>query len=179
MYRWLSSCCMIALLSGCATLGQDECLTADWYQIGLRDGYDGQPRARLAQHREACVEYGILPNDRAYYSGRDQGLQQYCTPQRGFEVGSAGRSYQQVCTPLTEPDFMRGYLLGQDLNRDRQRLQRLESETRDLEQRLRATEDADERQSLRRRIRFLDEDMTLLRRQLQQREQHALDLGYR
>lgn len=179
MYRWLVGCCMIGLLGGCATLSQDECLTADWYQIGQRDGYDGQPRARLAQHHDACMEYGVRPDEQAYYSGREQGLQQYCTARRGFEVGSAGRTYQQVCTPLNEPDFMRGYLLGQDLHRDRGRLRQLEADTRELEQRLRATEDADERESLRRRIRFLDEDAASLRRQLQQREQQALQQGYR
>lgn len=179
MYRWLVGCCLIGLLGGCATLSQNECLTADWYQIGLRDGYDGQPRARLAQHRDACTRFGVRPDEPAYFSGREQGLHQYCTDRRGFEVGSAGRTYRQVCTPLTEPDFLRGYRLGQDLHRDRERARQIEQDTRELERRLSDTEDAEERESLRRRIRFLDEDTVLLRRQLLQREEQALQQGYR
>ena len=31
--------------SGCASLSKDECLSANWEDIGIRDGANGQPAA--------------------------------------------------------------------------------------------------------------------------------------
>jgi hypothetical protein len=39
------SVAMIAFFLGCATLSRNECLEADWFEIGRKDGMIGKPRA--------------------------------------------------------------------------------------------------------------------------------------
>ena len=46
----------------CATLNKDECLTADWYQIGYEDGAKGYPLSRIGKHRKACAKHGVTPD---------------------------------------------------------------------------------------------------------------------
>lgn len=171
---------MVLLAAGCATPTEQACRSADWYRLGRLDGFEGYPPGRLDARRETCAEYGIVPDAAAWFAGHEQGLGRYCTPQRGFEVGREGGNYRRVCPPLDEPDFIRGFLLGRDVYRDRQSLDRLEAEIRETEDRLAATAgDEPEREALRGTIRRLEEDRDELRRQLRNRQDRARELGYR
>ena len=102
-----------ALLSGCATLSQEECRQGDWRGIGYADGAAGYQASRIAEHAEACREFGIAPDQRAYTMGRTEGLRVYCTPQNGFAVGRTGGSYGNVCPPGAADAFLSGYEDGQ------------------------------------------------------------------
>ena len=55
---------------GRATLSEDECRSADWNQIGRRDGLRGSPAARLEEHIGACSKLGIRPDAAQYTAGR-------------------------------------------------------------------------------------------------------------
>ncbi len=105
----------LVALSGCATLNEDECLTADWRTIGFQDGVAGHTPDRLGQHRKACAKYGVTPNLDTYLEGRSQGLVTYCTPQNGFNAGAAGRSYKGVCPAELENEFLPAYNDGHGL----------------------------------------------------------------
>lgn len=119
---------VLLVLSACASLSEEECLAADWYTIGVEDGAKGQPMQRIGAHRKACAEVGVQPDMDRYSQGRDFGLQSFCTRERGYREGEAGRSYNGVCPPHLEGTFMQGYLAGQEKYRIKQDIRRLETE---------------------------------------------------
>lgn len=102
-------------LISCATLSKKECLEADWYEIGRRDGILGKPRSIFQEHLDACVEYRVTPDREVYYRGRNDGLKIYCTKDNGFEQGRRRRKYNYICPPELEPDFLAGYARGNEI----------------------------------------------------------------
>ena len=103
------------VLSGCATMSSDECLTSDWHGIGFDDGTRGYTADRLGQHRKACAKHGVTPDLQAYQAGRKDGLREYCQPQRGFNLGAGGGQYNGVCSIDLEGDFLDAYRSGAQL----------------------------------------------------------------
>ena len=95
----------ILLISGCATMGKDECLTSNWRSIGYEDGARGYPPERIGNHRKACAKHSVSPDLQAYQAGRAEGLQAFCQPHKGFQLGSRGGNYAGVCPAELEPDF--------------------------------------------------------------------------
>src|SRR5699024_9618337 len=81
----------IMLLSGCATMSPEQCLTADWSQRGYKDGRAGFTSNRVAKHHKACSKVGVIPNLAAYRKGYERGLAQYCTPANAVEQGRNGK----------------------------------------------------------------------------------------
>lgn len=105
----------LGLLSGCATLSQEECHTADWQTIGFEDGSRGYHSQRLGAHREACAEYGVAPNMQQYLAGHARGLRAYCTHGNGFALGEKGGNYNDVCPRDISGPFLAGFQQGRDL----------------------------------------------------------------
>lgn len=103
-------------LGSCATMSEDQCLAGDWGGQGYRDGAEGLPMSRLADHAEACAKYQVTPNEAAYASARADGLTQYCTRERGFREGREGDSYYGVCPASAEAEFLPAYQDGQQVH---------------------------------------------------------------
>lgn len=107
------------LLHGCATMSEDECLAADWWIIGHKDGFEMRPRSYLAEHQEACAEYGVTPDRNAYAegyrSGRQDFLRRYCTRSNGYTVGREGGSYIGLCPDSMEEPFLAGFRRGKEV----------------------------------------------------------------
>jgi hypothetical protein len=120
----------ILVLSGCATLNEEECLTADWYQIGYEDGARGYPDTRIASHREACAKHGIAPQFRDYQDGHDEGVLSFCTQRNGFVQGQKGYQYSGICPPSVERDFLDAYQAGREIYTVRSAISGLEGEQR-------------------------------------------------
>ena len=159
---------LVALaLSGCATLNENECRTADWGRLGQQDGTNGHTESRLADHAEACNKIGILPNATAWRTGWDQGVQSYCTPAVGWREGLAGRGYNGVCRARgTEAGFLQAYQLGSDTHRLQNRIEQNNQELRRLEGQLRNAPSDETRRRLRDRMHELDHEQHHLRHQL-------------
>jgi len=104
-----------ALLQGCASMGRDECQVADWRTVGFEDGARGASPDAIGRYRSACAEHGIAPDLDAYMQGRSEGLQSYCAPGNGFNVGSQGAAYAGVCPPDMEGAFLDAYSSGHRL----------------------------------------------------------------
>jgi hypothetical protein len=103
------SCC---LLSSCASMSKDECLYADWRAIGYEDGANGYPATAVSARRQACAKAGVTPDMGEYLAGRDQGLNEYCTPANGFATGERGVSYSGACGRHDEASFLEHYRAG-------------------------------------------------------------------
>jgi hypothetical protein len=100
-------------LGSCATMSAEQCMAGDWSGQGYVDGQSGLTMSRLDEHAEACAKHGVSPDAAAYAAGRSQGLVQYCTPHKGFEVGRTGSGYAGVCPSDLEADFMYAHRDGQ------------------------------------------------------------------
>ena len=74
-------------LIGCSTLSKNECLQANWYELGWKDGNLGKPRSLFQEHADACVKHNVRAEKTEYFRGRDDGLKNFCT-------------YTIMCVPL-------------------------------------------------------------------------------
>lgn len=82
---------VLLLLSGCAS--------TDWYAAGMKDGTAGAD---------------ATSRDELYLAGRREGLMLYCTEQRGFDAGRAGRPYGEACPDEIAADYRDGYRRGRE-----------------------------------------------------------------
>lgn len=102
-------------LGGCASMNADECASSDWSAIGYEDGARGYTTEQFSGRRKACAKHGITADFQAYQSGRDQGLESFCQPGRGFSYGANGGRYNGVCAADLEPQFLEAYRAGHKL----------------------------------------------------------------
>lgn len=159
--RTLLPLLLCAQLAGCALMDVEECQSADWHALGVRDGAEGRPDAYLQQRVDACAEAGVAADTRRYAQGRDEGLQQYCRLENAFLAGSHGGTYAGVCPPAVDAEFRRRFAAGRavhDAKKEVKRLQdRIEGKERDMrnshkdeERRLRDQDRDEERRRIRR-----------------------------
>jgi len=171
--------CLFALaITGCSSMSEKQCRSVDWGQRGERDAYDGQARERIASYQDACGEHGIEADVTAYNAGYAKGLQLFCTPQRGYAVGKAGRTYRGTCPPHNEPAFLAGYDVGKALQGEQRRVSDLERQIRAAEDALKEAASADDRDRLRRKIRDLDDELNLAQRRVRRLHDEAVAAGY-
>ena len=152
--------------SGCASLGKDECLNADWFGIGYEDGAMGHKASHIADHRRACAKYGVTPDFGAYDKGRRQGLTEYCTPRNGYLSGANGSSYSGVCPKELESAYLQAfdqgkavYAYAQSIRRQDQALKKMYAELDSMDKDIRDKEAVmiSDQVSPRRRKALLDE----------------------
>ncbi len=176
----------VVLLSGCATMSEDQCRVGDWGGQGWRDGAAGHSVSRLDDHAKACAKYGAAPNMSAYLASREDGLRTYCTWENGFRQGRQGNSYGGVCSPAEERDFLPAYedgrriyvveqavssaesALNSAVSRIENREDKLEAKERELRQEGLTDE---QRQSIRERIREVRGEIRDARRDARQAEE--------
>jgi hypothetical protein len=106
---------VLALSGGCATMGEDECTTADWRAVGYEDGAAGRAPDRIGEYRQACARYGVSPDLDAWLAGREAGLATYCQPENGFRVGARGAGYPGDCPAELAPGFVAAWEQGREL----------------------------------------------------------------
>ncbi|NYT86430.1 DUF2799 domain-containing protein [Pollutimonas harenae] len=154
------------VVSGCATMSEGECLTADWVDQGYKDGRRGYSAARVVDHREACSSVGVVPDIVQYRKGYDQGLMQYCRPANAVAEGRAGHSYGNVCPARLEDPFLMYYRQGRAAYDAEQRVDRLNSQSRRLQRELDEEKDAEARRRLRSELQRLDRRLRRARDEL-------------
>ncbi|MGH8519542.1 MAG: DUF2799 domain-containing protein, partial [Panacagrimonas sp.] len=123
-------------LGSCATLNENECRSADWYQLGSRDGANGGARSRIEEHREACAEFGLPADDAAWFQGYEAGLLDYCTADNGYRVGRRGGGYGRVCPAPEEREFVEAYELGHETYAVEREIAELDRRAESLQERL-------------------------------------------
>ena len=147
------------LVSSCASMSEQECLTANWLDQGFRDGRNGEPLMRIEDHRQACAKVGIRPDQKRYFQGRDQGILHYCTPDNGFQEGRLGRQYRNACPAHLEYRFLQAYEQGKQLYDVEQDIEKLNKEANQLEQSLSKEDDKDKRRYVRQELRDVDRQL--------------------
>ena len=99
--------CFTLLLSGCASMSVEQCKTANWYQIGEKEGASGSG-SLLDRHYKACQKVQVIPNQTQYEQGFKKGLSYYCTPRTVFDYALQGRGNYEYC-PLQQRASLRPY----------------------------------------------------------------------
>lgn len=178
LLQHIAGVAVLLLLNACASLTESECRAGDWRAIGYRDGQNGRSFGRIEDHRNACAEFGVVPNVTLYREGHARGLLFYCTPTNGLAVGRRGDTYLGVCPPDLEPSFLRYYASGHDIYEARQRLDRLDDEQRSLEERIRKADKRDDPRYLEDERHRLHRERDLAWEELQRREDWANRMRY-
>ena len=99
-------------LGGCASMSKKDCLAGNWYERGYEDADRGETFDRLDAHAKACAKVGVAPDEAVYGTGYEAGLAEYCTPERGYELGSRDSEYRDICPFDTEAAFLGRYVDG-------------------------------------------------------------------
>jgi hypothetical protein len=124
-------------LGGCASLSKSECLNANWEDIGVRDGANGQPEEYLIQHSTACAKVQVVPDRGAWLHGREQGLERYCQPLRMYNIGEYGGSFEGgICRNFDQERLVDAYEKGREVNRRSGILSDIDAELRDIRTKL-------------------------------------------
>jgi hypothetical protein len=69
--------CLVLLLAGCAGLSEADCRSANWYDVGKRDGETYGSRAMIDQYTQRCAAFGVKPDEARYMLGWDDGNMEY------------------------------------------------------------------------------------------------------
>lgn len=159
----------VVMLGGCATqMSQTECMSADWYAIGLEDGTRGQTMGRLTHHRRQCGEFGVTPDVQAYQQGRFEGLDYFCTLANGLSVGKRGQAYNNVCPSEMQYYFLTGYRLGREIHRVNTDIRKNRSKVTSIESEMASDEVTPERLAeLRYELRTLEQNFGRMQSRLE------------
>jgi len=98
-----------------ASVSESQCTAGDWETIGYRDGALGYRSSRLLAHQDACIPHGVTPDREAYQTGWRQGIEEFCDPANGFEVGQSGEGHGNVCPAPQRDAFLAAYDRGRML----------------------------------------------------------------
>ena len=178
LIRLFSMALALGALSGCASLSKSECLNANWEDIGVRDGANGQPEEYLIQHSTACAKVNVAPDRGAWLHGRDKGLERYCLPHRMYNIGEYGGAFDAgICRNFDQERLVDAYQKGRDVNRRASALSEIDAELRDIRTKLENKElEKKERERLAYRLGQLEYERIDAERSLEHARRRARDL---
>ena len=128
---------LLAGVSGCASLSKSECINANWEDIGIRDGANGQPEEYLIRHSTACAKVNVVPDRGAWLHGREQGLERFCMPHRMYQIGESGSGFDVgICRNFDQDRLQDAYEKGREVHRTADELGAIDTEIRDINIRL-------------------------------------------
>ncbi|HUQ08781.1 MAG TPA: DUF2799 domain-containing protein [Steroidobacteraceae bacterium] len=165
-------------LGGCASLSKSECLNANWEDIGVRDGANGEPEEYLIRHSTACAKVHVAPDRGAWLHGREQGLERYCQPHRMYSIGEYGGGFDAgICRNFDQERLVDAYEKGREVNRRSGILSDIDAELRDIRTKLENKElEKKERERLAYRLGQLEYQRIDAERDLDQARRRARDL---
>jgi hypothetical protein len=131
--RLFAAIALLGALGGCASISKSECLSANWEDVGVRDGANGQPEEYLIQHSKACAKVQVTPDREAWQRGRERGLERFCVPQRAYQAGEWGGGFDVgLCVNYDQERLAEAYGKGREVHRLSAVVSTLDSEIRDV-----------------------------------------------
>lgn len=108
-------------LGACAVMSKQECLSADWRQVGFDVALNGNTDISDAYNRrqQACAKHGATANWRQFQLGHSDGTVEYCQLENAMALGANGNSRvvdQQVCAERDYPGFRQAFNVGYQLH---------------------------------------------------------------
>lgn len=68
---------LLLVLSSCAGLNEDKCVSTDWTKIGLEDGLEGEKPEKFTEYQKKCEELGVNISESHYQAGYKKGIKQF------------------------------------------------------------------------------------------------------
>jgi hypothetical protein len=176
LMKWSPQLTALALaatlfLSGCASMSKSECMSANWEDVGIRDGAAGRPEEYLIEHSKACAEVQVTPDRNAWLKGREHGLERFCVPYRAYQVGESGGGFDTgMCAGFDQERLQNAFERGRDVNRMQSELSSLDSQIQDIRARL---EKKDLEQKERERLAYDLGQLEYQRRDAEEHLEHA------
>ncbi len=162
LFSWIVALFACVLMSGCETMSPKECQAANWSDVGMRDGVNGERLTMLDERVKDCAKAGTPVDTRAYLGGRERGLQSYCRLDNAATLGLNGSAYHGVCPGAIDAEFRRRHQTGYAVQALRTQVNDMDSRTRRLERRLR---DADQDEDKQLKKAEKDEDRKRIRKE--------------
>ena len=148
----------LVLLQGCATMDESDCLSADWNQIGFRDGSRGLETSMMDSRASDCQKHNIGIDRNRYLSGHTEGLNDFCVASNGYRKGIEKVEYNYVCPANSEGPFLQEYIRGLNVSLDQviYDLREIQFDIREAELDLRDAETEDEHKRTNKRLNYLE-----------------------
>lgn len=78
-------------------MNKDQCLTANWEDVGYQNGYKGQSYTTIERYQKSCAKHGVTVDAAAYRHGHEHGIAQYCERYDHYQAGRNGNLMQAQC----------------------------------------------------------------------------------
>ncbi len=96
------------MISSCSTLSKKECMSVDWFELGIKDANSGEKEPLTSEHEKSCSKHNLKIKVSQYLKGYKVGLKTYCTKETGRSRGESGDSKHIFCEELN-PSFKTAY----------------------------------------------------------------------
>lgn len=136
MKKFITLLLSASLLAGCASMSEEECATASWYDIGYESAIFGRLKSANERDFKACEKHEIPANIGLYDQGYSTGLNEFCTASNGASWGQQGKPYYNQCPAAREPAFLREYKPAFALSQAEQQLQSARNKLSNAENRI-------------------------------------------
>ena len=131
--KLLAALALLGSLSGCASISKSECLSADWEDVGIRDGANGRPEEYLIQHAKACSKVDVVPDRGAWQHGRERGLERFCVVSRAYQAGEWGNGFDVgQCVEYDQERLSNAWQKGHEVHRTAGVIDSIDTEIRDV-----------------------------------------------
>ena len=125
------------LLSGCATMSEEQCRGANWAALGQSDAHDGDMPDFGAKRVQSCAEKGVRGNLAEWQRGWEIGRREVCTPGNAVSWAQRGSDYTPgFCPPDMEGVFMSVYRPARERYQYEKRIRDLQTQIDDRSRRL-------------------------------------------
>lgn len=121
------------VLSGCTSLSQEDCVRANWEELGYSHGEQGYTFEQGRHIVSACTQFGITAQLDDYQVGYKQGLAAFCQPENGFTLGLRGDAYNGVCN---DTQFRKAWQEGNERYQLEARKTEIDNRLRNIDWRL-------------------------------------------
>jgi len=131
----------LSQLGACAVMSKQECLNADWRNVGYGVGSNGNSSISDAFNlrERTCAKHGAAANWKQFRQGHSDGIVQFCQLSNALELGVNGTSRaidERVCPERDYPGFRNAFRVGYKLHELRNRVYRSNSVISDLNSRI-------------------------------------------
>lgn len=172
---------LTACTSGGPKVSAEQCIAADWYQVGLAAGQKGANITEFNTVLHACAEHGIDVDKAQWEAGRLEGLKTFCQTPSLLEATLQGAGDPMSCQPFSDAQ-QSAFETGRDTRAAAMRYQQLKAQydqlvqTRDqinqegsqLTQRYQQTTDEAVKQQIAARINQLKQQLAQVNAQLKE-----------
>ena len=122
----------LLLSAGCSThMSQEQCESANWHAIGVSDAWHNELASHAQDYVDACEDYGVSPNLKAWRSGYLSALHNQCPASLALDYVVKGKTYTGPC--LADPEFNRTLKSNAEEAKKKAEINRIEKRIQEIE----------------------------------------------